>query len=341
MRDVSHKVSTLREAVAKAVLRVSPGTIEQIRTNTLPKGNPLSVAKVAAIQAAKNTSTIIPYCHPIPVEFVGVEFHLDEDSIEIETTVKAVYKTGVEMEALTAASVAALTIYDMAKMVDELMQIESVTLVSKKGGKSDFATDIMLAQSGVGGKKYRAAVLVLSDSAAKGKTEDSSGKLIVDFLKELGFDIVEYSVFPDDESEIVPAVRRCCDDLQVNLLITTGGTGISPRDNTPEALNRLIERQLPGVAEAIRKYGQERNAFAMLSRGVAGIRQKTVIISFPGALTAVEDGLTAIFPAITHAFAMIEGAGHSHGHGPVGSHDKHAQSQSHQHAQVSDPRKQK
>src|ERR1700733_10355992 len=181
MRDVSHKVSTLREAVAKAVLRVSPGTIEQIRTNTLPKGNPLSVAKVAAIQAAKNTSTIIPYCHPIPIEFVGVEFHLDEDSIEIETTVKAVYKTGVEMEALTAASVAALTIYDMAKMVDELMQIESVTLVSKKGGKSDFAPAFSAgetnldtsANAGAGTnartRKYRAAVLVLSDSAAKGK----------------------------------------------------------------------------------------------------------------------------------------------------------------------------
>ncbi|MBS2009368.1 MAG: bifunctional molybdenum cofactor biosynthesis protein MoaC/MoaB [Cyanobacteria bacterium SZAS TMP-1] len=323
MRDVSHKVSTLREAVAKAVLRVSPGTIEQIRTNTLPKGNPLSVAKVAAIQAAKNTSSIIPYCHPIPVEFVGVEFHLDEDSIEIETTVKAVYKTGVEMEALTAASVAALTIYDMAKMVDELMQIESVTLISKKGGKSDFVHAPLEAASG---RKLKAAVLVMSDTAAKKKSEDSSGKLIVDFLTEAGFEIVEYSVHPDDESAIVPAVRRCCDDLQVNLLITTGGTGISPRDNTPEALNRLIERELPGVAEAIRKYGQERNMFAMLSRGVAGVRHKTIIISLPGAMTAVEDGLTAIFPAITHAFAMIEGGGHAHGHGEHSHNDKSANS---------------
>jgi cyclic pyranopterin phosphate synthase len=341
MRDVSHKVSTLRVAVAKAVLRVSPSTIEQIRTNTLPKGSPLAVAKVAAIQAAKNTSTIIPYCHPIPIEFVGVEFRLDEDSIEIETTVKAVYKTGVEMEALTAASVAALTIYDMAKMVDELMQIESVTLVSKKGGKSDFTADLSSAPVAAGKRKNRAAVLVLSDSAAKGKSEDTSGKLIVDYLKGLDFDIVEYSVFPDDESEIVPAVRRCCDDLHVNLLITTGGTGLSPRDNTPEALNRLIERQLPGVAEAIRKYGQERNSFAMLSRGVAGVRQKTVIISLPGALTAVEDGLTAIFPAITHAFAMIEGAGHDHGHGAKPGPDKLAQSQSQPHAPVTDPRSNK
>ena len=149
------------------------------------------------------------------------------------------------MEALTAASVAALTIYDMAKMVDDLMQIESVTLVSKKGGKSDFAAN-------ANKKMFKAAVLVLSDSAARAKAEDKSGKIIVDYLKENNFEVVEYSVLPDDESQIVPAVRRCCDDLAVNLLITTGGTGISSRDNTPEALNRLIERQLPGVAEAIR-----------------------------------------------------------------------------------------
>ena len=89
MRDVSHKVNTLRTAVAKAILRVSPSTIEEIRAGTLPKGNPLDVAKVAAIQAAKNTSQIIPYCHPLPVDFVGVEFHMGEDMIEIEVKVKA------------------------------------------------------------------------------------------------------------------------------------------------------------------------------------------------------------------------------------------------------------
>ncbi|MBK7746594.1 MAG: bifunctional molybdenum cofactor biosynthesis protein MoaC/MoaB [Candidatus Obscuribacter sp.] len=307
MRDISQKVSTLRTAVAKAIIRVSPSTIEQIRNNTLPKGNPLDVARVAAVQAAKNTSLIIPYCHPLPVDFVGIEFHMDEDAIEIETTVKAIYKTGVEMEALTAATVAALTIYDMAKMVDDLMQIESILLVSKTGGKSDFAlTD-------PAGKPLKAAVLVLSDSVAKGKNKDLSGKHLVEFLESENFEISEYTILPDDESEIVPAVRRICDELKVDLLITTGGTGISPRDNTPEALNRLIELELPGIAEAIRTYGQERNIHSMLSRGVSGVRQKTIIVSLPGSTSAVEDGLKVLFPAIRHAFKMLEGHGH-HGH---------------------------
>ena len=141
MRDVSHKVSTLRTARARAVLKVSPSTIEAIRTNTLPKGDPLSVAKVAAVQAAKNTSLIIPYCHPMPVEYVGVEFHLDEDSIAIECEVKAVYKTGVEMEALTGCSVAALAIYDMTKAMSHNIVISNIHLVKKTGGKSDYMVE--------------------------------------------------------------------------------------------------------------------------------------------------------------------------------------------------------
>ncbi|MBK8224082.1 MAG: bifunctional molybdenum cofactor biosynthesis protein MoaC/MoaB [Candidatus Obscuribacter sp.] len=311
MRDVSQKVSTLRTAMAKAILRVSPDTIEQIKKGTLPKGNPLEVARVAAVQAAKNTSQIIPYCHPLPIDYVGVEFHLDEDFIEIETTVKAIYKTGVEMEALTAASVAALTIYDMAKMVDDLMQIESVTLMSKTGGKSDYQADSA-------GATRKAAVLTLSDSISRNKGEDVSGKILLAALEEQGFQVIEYAVLPDDESEIVPAVRRICDELKADLLLTTGGTGLSPRDNTPEALKRLIERELPGISEALRAYGQERNSFSMLSRGLAGLRDKTIIVALPGSPSAAQDGVKVLFPVVNHAFKMLAGQGHKHSH----SHDK-------------------
>jgi cyclic pyranopterin phosphate synthase len=307
MRDISQKVNTLRTAVAKAILRVSPGTIEQIRTNTLPKGNPLAVAKVAAIQAAKNTSQIIPYCHPLPVDFVGVEFILDEDHIEIEVTVKAIYKTGVEMEALTGASVAALTIYDMAKMVDDLMQIESVLLVNKTGGKSDYA-------SRSASRARKAAVLVLSDRASSGKARDTTGPIIEARLKKEGFEVVELAIIADEETEIVQAVSRLCDEIRVHLLITTGGTGISPRDNTPEALAGLIDKELPGVAETIRNYGQERNSFAMLSRATAGLRKDSIIVSLPGAESAVNDGLNVIFPVVHHAFSMLKGEGHEHVH---------------------------
>ena len=137
MRDISEKQNTLRTATAKAVVRMNPQTLKLLNDGTLPKGDPRPVAKVAAIQAAKNTSQIIPYCHPLPVEFADCRFTLGSDTIEIITEVKSSYKTGVEMEALTAASVAALTIYDMLKPVDTALEIQNIQLLSKTGGKSD------------------------------------------------------------------------------------------------------------------------------------------------------------------------------------------------------------
>lgn len=138
MWDVSGKDNTARTATAQAVLRAKRETLIAIREGAVPKGDPLPVAKVAAIQAAKNTPSIIPYCHPLPLSHVGVEFELSTETILITVTTKTDYKTGVEMEALTAASAAALTLYDMLKQIDMGMSIESIKLIQKTGGKSDY-----------------------------------------------------------------------------------------------------------------------------------------------------------------------------------------------------------
>jgi cyclic pyranopterin monophosphate synthase len=138
MRDISEKQITQRAATARAIVRASESTIDMVRQGKIPKGDPLPVAKIAAVYAAKNTGQLIPYCHPLPIDFADCTFAVGKDSIEITTEVKATYKTGVEMEALTAASVAALTIYDMLKMVDTSIEIESIHLLKKTGGKSDF-----------------------------------------------------------------------------------------------------------------------------------------------------------------------------------------------------------
>ena len=178
MRDISAKTNTLRTATAQAILKASTSLMDKIRAGDLPKGDPLPVAKVAAIQAAKSTSQIIPYCHPVPIDYVSVDFDLGADQIKITVCAKAIYKTGVEMEALTAASVAALTIYDMLKALDESMEIISVRLLEKKGGKSDWQS----ADTAM----FKAAVLVMSDTAAAGKNKDRAGTLIVEKLESLG-----------------------------------------------------------------------------------------------------------------------------------------------------------
>ena len=137
MVDISQKGNTVRQAVTKGKVVMKPSTLEQIRTASLKKGDVMAVARVAGIMAAKKTPDLIPLCHPIPIDDIAIDFDLSgDDCIEITTTVKSTGKTGVEMEALVATAVAALTIYDMAKSVDRGMSIAEIYLESKKGGKS-------------------------------------------------------------------------------------------------------------------------------------------------------------------------------------------------------------
>ena len=285
------------------MLKLQAETINLVRDGKAPKGDPLPVAKVAAIQAAKNTSQIIPYCHPIPVDVVECVFELGTDTITVSVEVKAVAKTGVEMEALTGATVAALTLYDMLKPVDTNMEIVGVSLVGKRGGKSDFAE--------VGTMRIRAAVLVMSDSVAAGTKKDTSGLHIVDRLREKKIEVADYKVVSDDQKAIEAALIHYADSLQLNLVVTTGGTGLGKRDVTPEAMKNIIEKEIPGIAEAARGHGQQRTPLAMLSRGKAGLRGSTVIVNLPGSQRAVGESLDAILPGLIHVFRMLRSEGHT------------------------------
>jgi cyclic pyranopterin phosphate synthase len=138
MVDVTPKADTVREAVARCLVRMKPETLARIKRGDMAKGDVLAVAQLAGIMGAKQTPHIIPLCHPLLLGKVSVEFAIDEpkSTIEITTTVKSTGKTGVEMEALTAAAVTALTIYDMCKAIDRAMKIDNLRLVRKSGGKS-------------------------------------------------------------------------------------------------------------------------------------------------------------------------------------------------------------
>jgi len=138
MIDISEKEDSQRIAIAKGVVVMLPGTLELIEAGSIKKGDVLAVAQVAGVMAAKKTAELIPMCHPLPLNQVVIEFDFDRDlpGIEITATAKTTGKTGVEMEALTAVSVAALTVYDMAKSAEKTMRIEKIRLVEKRGGRS-------------------------------------------------------------------------------------------------------------------------------------------------------------------------------------------------------------
>jgi cyclic pyranopterin monophosphate synthase len=302
MFNVSNKPDTYREAVSLAILKVNPSTISLIKKGKSPKGDIIEAAKISATMAAKRTWDLIPYCHPIPIDQVLVEVFLRQDSIEIAVEVKSVWKTGVEMESLTGACIGALTIYDMLKPVDDTLSIGSVRLLSKSGGIKDFHEH--------GNKKIKAAVLVISDSVASGKRIDKSGKAIVDKLLKGGVEVIEYKILPDDIHLIEHHLKEFCDDSRADLILTSGGTGLGPRDVTPEATYKVLEKEVIGISETTRAYGQRRLPLSMLSRGLSGVRGKTLIINLPGSVRAVSESMDSLFPGILHAFRMLEGHGH-------------------------------
>jgi len=301
VRDVSRKPTTLRRATATSSVRMAAGTVAMVREGRGPKGDPLAAARIAAVMAAKEASRLIPYCHPVRVDHVEVAFEVADGGVEVSCRVAALDRTGVEMEALCGASVAALTIYDMLKPVDDGMVIGETRLASKKGGKGDFVDTFETP--------LRAAVLVVSDSTAAGAREDRSGRAVADRLAAVGVEVVERAVVPDEPDQVEAALRRAV-AAGLDLAVTTGGTGLGPRDRTVEATARVIEREIPGIAEAMRAHGQARTPRAMLSRGLAGTAGGTLVLNLPGSSRGVEESLDALLPGVLHLFPMMRGGGH-------------------------------
>tara|TARA_B100000780_G_scaffold273287_1_gene236633 strand:+ start:882 stop:1793 length:912 start_codon:yes stop_codon:yes gene_type:complete len=302
MVDITHKSSTLRIATAQAIVKVSKSeTIEAIKNDTVPKGNVFAMSKAAGLLGVKKTPELLPDCHPMPIEFSGIEYEINGLEITVLFTVKTIYKTGVEVEAMHGASVVALNMYDMLKPIDKGIEIHQLKLLEKKGGKSDFKDRFR--------KDLNAAVIVCSDTISAGQKEDKAGKAIIKKLEECGVSITEYVVIPD-ENEIIQEKAIQYQKQDLDLIIYTGGTGLSKRDVTPEALLPLLERRIPGVEEAIRTYGQDRTPYSMLSRSVAGTIGNTLVLALPGSTNGAKESMDAIFPAILHIFRILKGARH-------------------------------
>ena len=302
MIDVSPKFNSLRYALAEGYLYGRKGTLQRVFDKTVPKGDVTEVARAAGINAAKRCADWITFCHPIPLDWVGVKLEQEKEKIKVTAEVRSVWKTGVEMEAITAVSAALLNAYDMLKPLDDSLSFGHIRVVKKKGGKSDFSDSFK--------KDIKTAILVMSDSTHAGKRKDKSGKLIREFLADKPVKIEFYEVLPDDSEVIAERLRQLTDDEKVKLIFTTGGTGLGPRDVTPEATLTVIDRSVPGIVEAIRSHGRDRTPFAMLSRGEAGVRGDSVIINLPGSSKGALESLQSLFPGLLHIFPMMQGKGH-------------------------------
>ena len=302
MIDITHKSNTFRSAIAEAIVKVGKKeTIEALLNNKVPKGNVFEMAKAAGLLGVKQTPALLPDCHPLPIEHAAVSYDVNGLEIRIEMLVETIYKTGVEVEAMHGASVVALTIYDMLKPLDKEIEISTIRLLKKKGGKSSYK-DVFKTP-------IKAAVIVCSDTISAGQKEDKAGKIISEKLQGFNVETPYYKVIPDETTSIQNELKHCLSE-KFDLIIYTGGTGLSVRDVTPESLRPLLDREIPGIEETIRRYGQDRMPYAMLSRSVAGIKNNSLVLALPGSTGGASESMDALFPHILHIFKIMAGSRH-------------------------------
>jgi molybdenum cofactor biosynthesis protein MoaC len=294
MKNVSAKPDTLRTATAACVLHMPPDCVTLLRERKAEKGDALEIGRMAGILAAKKTWELLPLCHQLPLTAIDVGYELGADQVAITVRVETIAGTGVEMEALTAASITALTIYDLLKphAEQDRLRITDIHLVEKTGGKSQYAR----ALSPLG----RAIILATSDAVSSGKKKPMAAQTVREGLEHAGLRVEATELLQDNIAQITERLRHYIEQ-EVDLIVTVGGTGVHPGDQTVAAVRPLLDKELPGFMEAARNYGQRRTPYAILSAGIAGMSGKTLVITFPGSTRGAQETLTALISGIVHA----------------------------------------
>jgi len=310
MNDITHKISTLRSATAIGMVKCTEEAIQLAKTNQLPKGDLLNVAKAAGFMGAKKTHDLLPHCHPVGIDSYKLEFfysddeglldYVDKNEIEcgiyIVSIAKYVGRTGIEMEALTGVSVAALTIYDLLKPLGQKgIEITGVRLLEKKGGKSDkpkFSKHI-----------NRANILICSDAIANAKKEDTVGAEVKSFLEDQQTSIEKYKLVSSDSLQILEAIEEWVAD-DIPIIFTVGSTGLG------SPLIKLLQEQLDyeakGIVQAMYQHGLDRSPLAMHSQLIAGYINQTLIVTLPGSRNGALECVQAIIKGVFHARVVLK-----------------------------------
>lgn len=305
MKDVGMKPETLRSATATTSFHAPVHCLQRIADRDTEKGDPQASARIAGILAAKRTDELLPLCHPLPIHAAEVHFHIEAERVVIEAEVHTIGPTGVEMEALTAASMAALTLYDMLKPYAEAeeLAVGETRLLDKTGGKSHFKRTLK--------KPLSATVLMVSDPVADGHKPDTAGRHVLEGLEKAGFAPVDYRLLHDDETQVREALDTAI-TADTQLIVTVGGTGIGPKDRVVETVEPLLTTPMPGLMEAARAFGQRRTPYAVLSRGVSGFAGNSLVLTFPGSRSGAQETLAALLPSIVHVLEIHQRfAGHT------------------------------
>ncbi|EKF55715.1 bifunctional molybdenum cofactor biosynthesis protein MoaC/MogA [Galbibacter marinus] len=290
MEDIGDHITANCLAIAQIVIEMDE-MARQVYNDTA-----FSKIQVAAELAVKNSSTVIPGVHVVAFDFISLSQEQQDDRLIYQLQLKAIHKTGIETQALYGISVAGLSLKEFIGSKGKV-RIGAPQIIKSN---SPYSTDKRMFPSGL-----TAAVVVCSDSISDGSKTDAAGKAIIAELEKYQIKVNHYQVIPD-EKEII---SQCATSLskEHHLLIYTGGTGLSLRDVTPEALEPLIHRRIPGIEEAIRAYGQQRVPFAMLSRSLVGTIGNCLVMAIPGSTKGASESMKAVFPHLLHVFKILRG----------------------------------
>ncbi len=318
MVDVAHKAVTERIAHATSFVACNTEAVRLLRSGELKKGDALAVARIAAIASVKKTPDLIPLCHPIAMTGMKVEITVHDEGVQTHTRVTTTDRTGIEMEALTAATTAALNIIDMIKAVDRGAHISYARIDHKAGGRSgewtrtptppvNSKTDAPPTQPTTKDTPV-VGVVTISDRSFTGERPDRTGPAITEHVQGWGH-LVDTRLVPDDITHIRTAITDL-QDAGAWLIITTGGTGITSRDLTPQAVTPMLSTTLPALANALQNSGIGKAPGALLSRSIAGLINRTAVVTLPGSPHAVRDGLAILDTVREHLHSQLADADH-------------------------------
>jgi molybdenum cofactor biosynthesis protein MoaC len=293
MRNVGDKPDSLRRARAAAKLYLPPECVAICRAGRTDKGDLFATARIAGILAAKRTDEILPLCHPLPIQAAELHFRIEDDHVHAEAEVQTLGPTGVEMEALTAVSIALLCLYDMLKPHTEQtrMRLGDCQLLAKTGGKSDHRRRLANA--------VPATLLALPGSRA--------GPSMQEALVAAGFAPVQLRHLDAGESALDAALQQALAARGPGLVITLGG--VDPKGRAVACLRRHLDTELPGLMEAARAHAQRRLPQAMFSQGLAGLAGDGIALTLSGEPDEALRAWTALLPGLVHHFGLIGGPG--------------------------------
>ncbi len=291
MDDSSSNPAAQQSAKAEGKIFFSNGAREILLKENTPKTDVVTAAKVAGIQAAKRASEVIPFHHANTLNWVELNFSAGEDHIKIESTVKAVSRSGLEMEALTAVSVAALTLLDICKEHDQQVNIQDLKLVPKVSKKKMLTVKTPI----------KVGIIVISDRITAGLADDEVGQLLQSGFANAGYHANNYSIISNDSDKLIEKVQEWLEQ-SIELIITAGGNGIGPRDITLTSLEPFFDFRMEGLEQTLHSIAQVNNNGFFVDRLAVGKIGKTIVICLPIDVALAQDALNVILPNMHQAF---------------------------------------